>query len=74
MSARVAVSPEGEDLVVTFTAALAATGLGTWASTIGGARAFCARYTSPEWFATRPVTEQIQLPSHLRRFSSVSVA
>lgn len=51
MSARPAPTAEGENLVAVFTGELAAAGLRAWPSTIGGARAFCARYTSPERFA-----------------------
>ena len=69
MSARLAVSPEGDDRIATFTAALSDAGLGTWPSTVGGARAFCARYASPEHFAARPIAEQVRLPSNLRRFA-----
>ena len=70
MSARLAVSPEGDDLVAAFTVELTAAGLGAWPSTLGGARAFCARYGSPSGFSARPLHEQLRLSTHPRRFAT----
>ena len=69
MSARPAPTTEGENLVAVFTGELVAAGLRAWPSTIGGARAFCARYTSPERFAAAAVDEQLRLGPHLRQFA-----
>jgi len=70
VSARIAISTEAEDLVGAFAADLVAAGRGVWPSTLGGARAFCARYGSPAAFAALPVEEKIQLSPHLRGFAS----
>ncbi|MGH8918166.1 MAG: tyrosine-type recombinase/integrase [Actinomycetes bacterium] len=70
MSARLAISTDAEDLVAAFASELAAAGLVAWPSTLGGARAFCARHTSPAAFAALPADEQLKLPSHLRGFAS----
>jgi len=69
VSARLAVSPEAEELVDVFGAELVAAGLTAWPSTMGGARAFCARYTSPERFSAACVEDQLRLPAHLRQFA-----
>ena len=69
MSARLAVSPQAQDLVDVFAAELASVGLTAWASTLGGARAFGARYPRPECFAAAGLDEQLRLPSHLRQFA-----
>lgn len=70
MSARLAISTEAEDLVAAFAAELLTAGRGAWPSTLGGARAFCARYASPAAFAALPVDDQLKLSSHLRSFAS----
>ena len=69
MSARRALTAEAEDLVDAFAAELAAAGMTAWPSTLGGARAFCARYSTPATFSAGPVTEQVRLPAHQRRFA-----
>ncbi|MGI8807022.1 MAG: tyrosine-type recombinase/integrase [Acidimicrobiales bacterium] len=69
MSAPLALSTEAEDLVAAFASELVAAGLVAWPSTLGGARAFCARHTSPAAFAALPVAEQLKLSSHLRGFA-----
>ena len=70
MSAGLAISTEAEDLVGAFAAELVAAGRSAWPSTLGGARAFCARYGSPAAFAALPVEEQLGLSPHLRGFAS----
>lgn len=50
MTARLALTAEAEDLVDAFAAALTDADATAWASTIGGARAFCARYPIPMMF------------------------
>ncbi len=70
MSARLVISTEGEDLVAAYATDLVAAGLVAWPSTLGGARAFCARHASPAAFAALPVEEQLKLSSHLRGFAS----
>jgi len=62
VTARVAVSAEGEDLISTFSAELVTAGLTTWPSTVGGARAFCARYPLPEQFATAGIDSSSRFP------------
>ena len=69
MTARLAVSAEGEDLISTFSAELVTAGLTAWPSTVGGARAFCARYPLPEQFATAGIDEQLALPARLSQFA-----
>ena len=44
MTARLALTAQAEDLIDAYTAELAAAGATAWPSTVGGARAFCARY------------------------------
>ncbi|HZU72727.1 MAG TPA: tyrosine-type recombinase/integrase [Acidimicrobiales bacterium] len=63
------VSEEDEDLIAVFAAELEAAGLRAWASTLGGARAFCARYGGPAGFAALAVDEQLQMAPHLRQFA-----
>ncbi len=67
--ARLRVSQEDEDLISVFAAELDAAGLGAWASTLGGARAFCAHYGGPAGFAGLGVEEQLAMPGHLRQFA-----
>lgn len=67
--ARLRVSLEDEDLISVFAAELDAAGLRAWPSTLGGARAFCARYGGPAGFAGLDVDEQLGMPSHLRQFA-----
>ena len=50
MSARLVLTTQAEDLVGAFTAELTEAGASRWPSTIGGARAFCARYPVPATF------------------------
>jgi integrase len=69
VSARLAVSAEGEDLLAAFADELVTAGLRAWPSTMGGARAFCVRYASPERFSAAPVYEQLLLRPHLRQFA-----
>ncbi|HXR61516.1 MAG TPA: site-specific integrase [Solirubrobacterales bacterium] len=69
MSARLVLTAQAEDLVGAFTAELTEAGASTWPSTIGGARAFCARYPVPAAFSALPVDEQLRLPAHQRRFA-----
>jgi len=69
VSARPALATEGEHLVAVFTGELATAGLRAWPSTIGGARAFCARSASPERFAAAAVDEQLRLRPHLRQLA-----
>jgi integrase len=70
MSAQLALTPEGHDLVDTFAADLAVAGLQAWASTLGGARAFCARYEDPKQFSSAPIAEQLLLTAPLRSFAA----
>jgi hypothetical protein len=51
VTARLGLTLEAEDLVDAFAAALTDAGATAWASTIGGARAFCARYRTPARFS-----------------------
>jgi len=69
VSARLALTGEAEDLVGAVTAELTEAAASTWPSTIGGARAFCARYPLPATFSALPVGEQLCLPAHQRRFA-----
>jgi hypothetical protein len=69
VSARLVLTTQAEDLVGAFTAELTEAGASTWPSTIGGARAFCARYPVPATFSALPVDEQLRLPAHQRRFA-----
>ena len=69
MSARLALSAEAQDLVALFAAELTTAGATPWPSTLGGARAFCARYPTPATFSALPVEEQLRLPAHQRRFA-----
>jgi integrase len=70
VTARLALTAEAEDLVDAFAAALTDAGATAWASTIGGARAFCARYPIPMMFSAAAIEEQLRLPAHQRRFAS----
>jgi site-specific recombinase XerD len=69
MSARLALTAASEDLVDAFAAELTAAGVTPWPSTLGGARAFCARYPTPATFSATLVEEQLRLPAHQRRFA-----
>lgn len=69
MTARHVLSVDSEDLVAAFKAELEAAGLTAWPSTVGGARAFCARYPTPGAFSSAAVAEQLDLSGHLRRFA-----
>lgn len=68
MSPRLALTVEAENLVATFAADLTEAGMTPWPSTLGGARAFCARYSTPAAFSATHVEEQLHLPAHQRRF------
>jgi hypothetical protein len=70
VTARLALTVQAEDLVEAFVAALTDAGATAWASTIGGARAFCARYPIPTMFSAAVLEEQLHLPAHQRRFAS----
>lgn len=69
MTARLELTPHAEDLVDVFAAELSAAGSKPWPSTLGGARAFCARYTTPAAFSAIPVEEQLRLPAAQRQFA-----
>jgi integrase len=69
VSIRLALTGEAADLVGAFAVELTEAGATAWPSTIGGARAFCARYPVPATFADRPIDEQLRLPAHQRRFA-----
>ena len=69
MSARLVLTTQAEDLVGAVTAELTEAGASTWPSTIGAARAFCARYPVPATFSALPVGEQLCLAAHQRRFA-----
>jgi integrase len=69
VSTRLVLTAQAEDLVDAFTRELTEAGASTWPSTIGGARAFCARYPVPATFSALPVDEQLRLPAHQRRFA-----
>ncbi len=69
MNARLALTPEAQDLVAVFAVELTEAGLIPWPSVIGGARGFCARYPIPAAFSTAPVDEQLRLGNHHRRFA-----
>jgi len=69
VSARHALSVEAADLVEVFAAELTEAGVTPWPSTLGGARAFCARHRTPATFSALPVGEQLRLPAHQRQFA-----
>jgi integrase len=69
VSARHLLTVEAEDLIEAFAADRVAAGLGAWASTAGGARAFCARFPDPSAFTAAPLDEQLALPSQQRSFA-----
>ncbi|MGH9171412.1 MAG: tyrosine-type recombinase/integrase [Acidimicrobiales bacterium] len=67
MSARPPISPDDEDLVALFAAALESSGLVAWKSTIDGARAFCRRYGTPARFESAFLDSP--LPQNMRAFA-----
>ena len=69
MSARLALTAGGGDLVDAFAAELTTVGLTAGPSTIGGGRGFCARYPTPATFSAAPLAEQLGLGAHQRRFA-----
>jgi integrase len=69
VSARLALTSDGVDLVDAFAAELTAVGLTVGPSTIGGARGFCARYPTPATFSGAPLADQLGLGAHQRRFA-----
>ncbi len=69
MNARLVLTVEAQDLVGAFAAEVTAAGSRAWPSTLGGARAFCARYPTPAVFSASPVEEQLRLPAVQRQFA-----
>lgn len=69
MTTRHVLSSDAENLVRAFATDLVGAGMVAWPSTVGGARAFCARYRSPAWFSAADVGEQLGLARDQRRFA-----
>ncbi len=69
MSARLVLTAQAEDLVCLFATELADAGVTAWPSTLGGARAFSARYPTPATFSALPLAQQLALPAHQRAFA-----